>query len=57
MTDERVNAVLSSGKGLWIMANNPGLGFAYSSPEILRKWRDIGVDGVLLNDISPAKEI
>ena len=57
MTDERVNAVLSSGKGLWIMANNPELGFAYSSPEILRKWQVMGVDGVLLNDISPAKEI
>ena len=57
MTDERVNTVLSSGKGLWIMANNPELGFAYSSPEILRKWQAMGVDGVLLNDISPAKKI
>lgn len=57
MTEERVNAVLSSGRGLWIMANNPELRFAYSSPEILRKWQAMGVDGVLLNDISPAKEI
>jgi len=57
MTEERVNAVLSSGRKLWIMANNEELGFAYSSPAILRKWQEMGVDGVLLNDISPAKEL
>ena len=57
LTDERVNAVLSSGRKLWIMANNEELGFAYSSPAILKKWQEMGVDGVLLNDISPAAEL
>lgn len=57
LCDERINAVLSSGKGLWIMANNPELGFGYSSPALLKQWKDMGVDGVLINDISPAKEI
>lgn len=57
ITEDRVKQILDAGREVWIMANHPELGFACSSPEILRGWEKLGVSGVLLNDIRPGLEL
>lgn len=57
ITEIRIKQILDAGREVWVMANNPELGFAHSSPEILRGWKEMGISGVLLNDIRPGLEI
>lgn len=56
LTPERAERVHKTGKKLWIMANDPACGgCGYTTRAALRKFREMGAHGVLLNDIPWAK--
>ena len=58
VTRERVRAVHDAEKQLWIMAGQPEEGsVGYTAAENLRRWRALGADGVLVNDVSWALEV
>ncbi|NLC43302.1 MAG: hypothetical protein GX783_03360, partial [Clostridiales bacterium] len=47
-----VDSILNTGRKVWIMANSPHLGgTGYTSVENIQLWSDMGVDGVLIDDI------
>ena len=50
VTEERVQQVLQGGHKVWIMACDPVVG--YTGPGSLKKWEAMGVDAVLLNDVT-----
>ena len=50
LTEENVQRVLATGKKLWIMSGNYET-VGYTDLANLAKWRDMGADGVLLNDV------
>ncbi len=53
MTPERVHAVHDAGKQLWVMAGQPEEGsVGYTTAQALLRWRDLGADGVLVNDVA-----
>lgn len=53
VTPERVARVHDAGRLLWVMAGLPGPEtVGYTTAEALLSWRDMGVDGVLVNDIA-----
>ena len=53
-----IDKVHSSGKKVWIMAGEPRPdSVGYTSAENLIKWKAMGCDGVLINDIAWAKGI
>lgn len=58
VTPERVRAVHSAGKRLWVMAGQPVEGsVGYTSGDALLHWRDLGADAVLVNDVAWAKGV
>lgn len=58
VTPERVSRVRAAGKQLWIMAGSPTeKGVGYTCEESMRWWMQLGVDGILVNDIRWAKQI
>ena len=53
VTPERVEAVHRAGMALWVMAGKPSEGsVGVTSEAALRLWRDLGADGVLINDVA-----
>ena len=55
VTEEAVTAIHAAGKCVWIMANNDACGGGgYTSAENLRRWCEMGVGGVLVNDPAAA---
>lgn len=57
-TPERVRAVHAAGKAVWIMAGRPEEGsVGCTTAQALRRWRDLGVDGILVNDVAWALEV
>lgn len=54
ITDEAVNLVKSQGRKVWIMANPP-IRYAYATVETVRNWEQMGIDGVLVDDIEELK--
>jgi len=53
---ENFTRILGAGKKLWIMAKSPEHGgTGYTALGNLEKWRDMGADGVLLNEVENAR--
>ena len=50
MTEENIANVQKTGKELWIMACEEGK-LGYTNSENISKWKKIGVDAVLVNDV------
>lgn len=58
VTPPRVRAVHAAGKRLWVMAGQPEEGsVGLTTADALRRWRDLGADGVLVNDVAWAMEV
>lgn len=58
VTEERVKRVKNAGKGLWIMAGKAtAAGVGYTTEENMRMWTEMGVDGILINDVRWAKSV
>jgi len=58
VTAERVRAAHDAGKALWVMAGRPEEGsVGCTTAGALRSWRDMGADGVLVNDVAWALEV
>ncbi len=56
VAEELVAAIHVAGKRVWIMARNDACGGGgYTTAENLRLWREMGVDGVLVNDPAAAR--
>lgn len=56
VTEELVAAIHAAGKHVWVMANNDACGGGgYTTAENLRLWREMGIDGVLVNDPAAAR--
>ena len=52
LTQERIDRIHGAGKRCWVMSGaheRPG----YTDPSNLQRWRSMGVDGVLINEIEP----
>ena len=55
---ERVRAVHDAGKALWVMAGQPVEGsVGCTTAEKLLAWRDMGADGILVNDVAWALDV
>ena len=52
VTPEAIDAIHAAGRQVWIMSRNPTVG--YTTPEQLRLFRDLGADGVLINEVPKA---
>lgn len=49
----RIDAIHACGKQIWVMAGKPSQeSVGYTSGDNVRKWVSMGVDGILVNDIS-----
>lgn len=58
VTEDLVNRVRAVGKQLWIMAGmRTEKGVGYTTEESMRRWMELGVDGILINDVRWAKNI
>ena len=56
--DALVNRIHSTGKQVWIMAcRQEQGGVGYTTQESMNTWMDMGVDGILVNDVRWAKKI
>jgi glycerophosphoryl diester phosphodiesterase len=52
LTEELIEKVISTGCKVWIMARDPDLGgTGYTREENLHLWEDMGIDGVLVDDV------
>lgn len=57
VTPERVKMIRDAGKKCWIMAGEAtAQGVGYTTPEYMRLWQDLGVDGILVNDVKWAMQ-
>ena len=55
---ERVRAVHAAGKQVWVMAGQPEEGsVGVTSRRALLSWREMGVDGILVNDVAWALSV
>ena len=53
VTPERVRRVHEAGKGLWVMAGKPEEGLVgVTEADRLLEWRELGADGILINDVA-----
>jgi len=58
VTDERIKRINDAGKGLWIMAGGTNeYDVGYTAKENMVKWAEMGVDGILINDIRWARSV
>lgn len=58
VSEERVHRIHDAGKQVWIMANMRSEGgVGYTTGENMRLWLNMGVDGILVNNVRWAKEI
>ena len=58
VSEERVRRIQSAGKQVWIMAGmRTQDGVGYTTEDSMKLWLDMGVDGILVNDVRWAKEI
>ena len=58
VTKERVERIRAAGKKVWIMAGlRTEKGVGYTTEESMRLWMELGVDGILVNDVRWAKNI
>lgn len=58
VTQEEIDRFHQMGKRVWIMAGAPKDGsVGFTDKENLSRWREMGADGVLVNEICIAKEV
>ncbi len=58
VTDQQIDRIRDAGKKIWIMAGKcTPAGVGYTSEENMRYWINLGVDGILVNDIAWARKI
>lgn len=58
VTEDRIREIHESGHQVWIMAGQPTPeGVGYTAAESLLYWRELQVDGILVNDIPWAKHV
>lgn len=52
LSQDRVEEIQRAGKQVWVMTNNPACGgCGYTTPEQIRLFAQMGIHGVLVNDI------
>ena len=56
LDDESVRRIHEAGKGIWVMSGTPGT-VGYTDFRNLLKWKEMGIDGVLSNEIIKAKAV
>ena len=56
LDDESVRRIHEAGKGIWVMSGTPGT-VGYTDFRNLLKWKEMGIDGVLINEIIKAKAV
>ena len=57
VTQERIDAIHAAGKDAWIMTNNKDMGgTGYTTAEALCRFREMGADGLLVNDVPFARK-
>jgi len=58
VTQEDVQRIKATGRKLWVMAGTAMEGsVGYTSDDNLKFWQEIGVDGILVNEIEKAKSL
>lgn len=55
LTQERIDLVHSRGKKVWVMSGAHST-VGYTDLANIKRWKDMGVDGVLINEIVKAKD-
>lgn len=58
VTEEKVNFVHEHDRQVWVMAGSPQKhSTGYTSPEKIKKWKVMGVDGIIINEIAKTQGI